>query len=182
MVEAIGIGVDAVERPPVGTIDVGAAVSGIVVGSIRISIGLSLPLDNVDSAARVGVVAGLLNHGSGDGVVHDGGGDVSGGVVDDGGGVMDSVVRHDGGGVDSGLHLGGGLHHALHGSGMDSRHSSNIGGVGAIGVGMVVAGIAAVAQAAVQESGVGFGISVGCRSSVSSSKQADKCERLHGAL
>merc|ERR1711914_18804 len=161
MVEAIGIGVDAVERPPVGTIDVGAAVSGIVVGSIRISIGLSLPLDNVDSAARVGVVAGLLDDGSGDG------------------------VGHDGGGVDSGLHLGGGLHHALDRSGMDSRHSSNVGGVGAIGVGMVVAGIAgvaAVAQAAVQESGVGFGISVGCRSSVSSSKQADKCERLHGAL
>merc|ERR1712023_90530 len=141
---------DAVERPPVGTIDVGAAVSGIVVGSIRISIGLSLPLDNVDSAARVGVVAGLLNDGSGDGVVHDGGGDVSGGVVDDGGGVMDSVVGHDGGGVDSGLHLGGGLHHALDRSG---RHSSNVGGVGAIGVGMVVAGIA-VAQAAVQESGI----------------------------
>merc|ERR1712219_81847 len=145
MVEAIGIGVDAVERPPVGTIDIGAAVSGIVVGSIRISFGLSLPLDNVDSAARVGVVAGLLNDGSGDSVVHDGGG------------VVDSVVGHDGGGVDSGLRLGGGLHHALDGSGMDSRHSSNVGGVGAIGVGMVVAGIAgvaAIAQAAVQESGV----------------------------
>merc|ERR1719295_1723276 len=176
MVEAIGIGVDAISGIVVGTIDIGAAISGIVVGSIRISFGLSLPLDNVDSAARVGVVAGLLNHG---------GGDVSGGVVDDGGGVMDSVVGHDGGSVDSGLHLGGGLPHALDSSGMDSRHSSNVGGVGAIGVGMVVAGIAgvaAIAQAAVQESGVGFGISVGCRSSVSSSKQADKCERLHGAL
>merc|ERR1712154_462136 len=102
MVEAIGIGADAVERPPVGTIDIGTAISRIVVGSISIGLGISLPLDNVDSAARVGVVAGRLDHGRGDGV-----------VLHDGGGVMDSVVRHDGGGVDSGLHLGGGLHHAL---------------------------------------------------------------------
>merc|ERR1719510_940897 len=152
----IGIGEAAVE-PPEAAVGIGVAVSRIVVGSVSISIslGISIPLDNVDSAARVGVVAGSVDDGSGN---------MGGGVVD------------DGGGVNSGLHLGGGLHHALHGSRVDSRDS--IGGVGSIGVGMVEA----IAQAAVQESRVGFSISVGCWSSVSSGKQADECERLHGAL
>merc|ERR1719510_1585281 len=176
----IGIGEAAVE-PPEAAVGIGVAVSRIVVGSVSVSIslGISIPLDNVDSAARVGVVAGSVDDGSGNmggGVVDDGGGD--GGVVDGGGGdggVMETAVHH-GGGVNSGLHLGGGLHHALHGSRVDSRDS--VGGVGSIGVGMVEA----IAQAAVQESRVGFSISVGCGSSVSSGKQADECERLHGAL
>merc|ERR1719510_2343325 len=168
----IGIGETAVE-PPEAAVGIGVAVSRIVVGSVSISIsislGISIPLDNVDSAARVGVVAGSVDDGSGD---------MDGGVVDGGGGdggVMETAVHH-GGGVNSGLHLGGGLHHALNGSRVDSRDS--IGGVGSIGVGMVEA----IAQAAVQESRVGFSISVGCGSSVSSGKQADECERLHGAL
>merc|ERR1719510_2478894 len=168
----IGIGEAAVE-PPEAAVGIGVAISRIVVGSVSISIsislGISIPLDNVDSAARVGVVAGSVDDGSGNsdgGVVDGGGGD---------GGVMETAVHH-GGGVNSGLHLGGGLHHALHGSRVDSRDS--IGGVGSIGVGMVEA----IAQAAVQESRVGFSISVGCGSSVSSGKQADECERLHGAL
>merc|ERR1719510_2471211 len=168
----IGIGEAAVE-PPEAAVGIGVAISRIVVGSVSISIsislGISIPLDNVDSAARVGVVASSVDDGSGD----SGGGVVDGGGGD--GGVMETAVHH-GGGVNSGLHLGGGLHHALHGSRVDSRDS--IGGVGSIGVGMVEA----IAQAAVQESRVGFSISVGCGSSVSSGKQADECERLHGAL
>ena len=147
----------------------GVSVSVVSIGigfSVGLGVGLGVPLDNVDGATRVGVVAGSLSNNRSVSVSGQGGGVGQGGVgegvsVGGGDGVMDG----------GGLHHGGGLDHALDDGGAsdggdDSGVVSGVRQAVAVGVGVVVVGV-------VEKGRVSLSISISSRRSVGRSEQTD---------